>query len=306
MKVAIEKIILFIVVSVLAYVLCIRLNQAIINNHNNEVSFEIYSYVLSLLLTLGFSIQALLDSSEQKNEIKHQREKLQKVTSHLEEISKSLPTAYIGKFPKHLTEIRKLVEQAHKDFSIMVDCVDYGSFSAPPLHEELLKSIMDARGKNVNVQILLCGDEQHISRSSPFFGKDYLTLLNETAFVECLNAYLNFHPTFERPTNDSEFKKMLQDYQDSVWNKLKAAGVDKRYLQLKGNSTNPENYPGIFFWMEDDENAVFLLSHTGVEAQEIAFRTRDARLITEIFKKTFAENWKLAKAEKSNAPRPAP
>lgn len=286
------------------FLLSTYLQHIIENKKHNEVSFEVHSLFISILFAvigLIFSIRALADSDRQEKEIQgqrremeKQRKELEKATEHLVEISKSMSTACLGTFPKHLDEITKLVERSHSRLCIMADCVDYGSFSAPSLHESVLQSIKVARGKKpeVKVQILLCGDWQHFSRSSPYFGKKYEDLLTDPelkdAFVACLNNYLAYHPTFRRPSNDKDFIEMLQHYQASVWEQLNAVGVEKH--QLDSKLIESQNFPGVFFWMEDDVNAIFLLSHAGVKAQEIAFRTRDARLI-EIFKTIFDRHW---------------
>lgn len=103
-----------------------------------------------------------------------------------------MSTAYVGTFPKHLDEIAKLVERTNSRLCIMAECVDYGSFSAPKTYESVLQSIKAARGKRpeVKVQILLCGDWQHFSRSSPYFGRKYEDLLTDPEFVTCLNSYV--------------------------------------------------------------------------------------------------------------------
>ncbi len=77
------------------------------------------------------------------------------------------------------------------------------------------------------------------------------------------------------------------------------------YLEKKDNGWNDidiyegfhdgsRDNPGLFFWIQDEAEAVFLLSRTGATARGLAFRTRDAKLI-EIFKATFEE--KKAKSE---------
>jgi hypothetical protein len=82
---------------------------------------------------------------------------------------------------------------------------------------------------------------------------------------------------------------MMQDKQDSVWRDLEKHNVSKYEY-----SDDPNSYTGLFFWLEDDVEAVFLLSHTGTKTQGLAFRTRDAKLV-EIFKSTFDTKWEDCK-----------
>lgn len=80
------------------------------------------------------------------------------------------------------------------------------------------------------------------------------------------------------PTHDA-FGKMLMCHHKKVEKRLRDAGVD--IPQPFG----PETNPGLFFWLQDNLDAVFLLSHTGTTTRGLAFRTRDAKLI-EVFKST--------------------
>jgi hypothetical protein len=202
--------------------------------------------------------------------------------------SRQLPTRYIGAFPHHLNDIIELVEKSREKFCIMTDCVDYGSFSQAELHEKLIQLIANVIGqKRIDVQVVVSDKPAPISRSSPFFGKTFEVLCKSDGFLNCLKSYLEYHPEFVRPSNDDEFKSMLMRHHKQVDCFLRKAGA-----KIDSPKTF-ENNPGLFFWMGDDVDAVFLLSHTGTGTQGLAFRTRDAKLI-DIFKSTFAQ--KLAEA----------
>jgi hypothetical protein len=53
--------------------------------------------------------------------------------------------------------------------------------------------------------------------------------------------------------------------------------------------------PGLFFWLEDDEAAVFLFALTTDKTRGLAFRTRDAALL-KIFGSTFEEYWNASRS----------
>lgn len=260
--------------------------------------------IITLILTVAgivFGVSAIADSVKQAKETKYQRDKLEETTSNLKQISQALPTVYIGKFPKHLAAIKSIVENSYEQLCIMVDCVDYGSFSDPKLHDELLKSIINAKTNKpkLKVQILLCGKMQAITRNSPYFGKTFVELKKIPAFIDCLKYYVGLH-NIKEPDNGDRFFKMLDDYQKIVGKQLTDVGVEIKKIDKDKDQSVIKDYPGIFFWLEDKANAVFLLSYVGFEAQEIAFRTRDANL-TGIFTNTFEKHWENAeKIERSH------
>lgn len=249
--------------------------------------------------------------------------------AEMTEISNSLPTRYIDAFPNHLNDIIELVEKARRKFCIMTDCVDYGSFSDPECHEHLLKIIKNAedpenkdsvkKTHKIKVQILLCGEAEAISSSSPFYDlwkkseagdiASWKKLYESPKFKKCREGYFEFYKNNDRcikidvgPLNSglneipahAKFKEILMEHHNAVEKYLRAKsnGINevKVYEWEKGNRESP----GLFFWMQDDVEAVFLLSRTGATARGLAFRTRDATLI-EIFKSTFRA--KRAEAE---------
>jgi hypothetical protein len=267
---------------------------------SSHVVFPVISLILAIVGII-FGLRSLFDSYQQEI-------RLEKQHSELEVIAKSISTRYIGSFPNHLKDIGELAGHAEKTFCILADCVDYGSFSHPKLHDEVLEKIKAARAAGVVVRILIYCDPAPFSRSSPFFGKTYEELIADEklkgTFIKILDDYLLYHPDFKRPSTEKEFRQMMQEKQDSVWVDLERHNVLKQEY-----SDDPNSDTGLFFWLEDDVEAVFLLSHTGTKTQGLAFRTRDAKLV-EIFKSTFDTKWKecenkreqMAKAKAAKEP----
>jgi hypothetical protein len=220
----------------------------------------------------------------------------------IHEISHSLPTRYIGKFPDHLKEIIKLVECSQNKFCIMADCVDYGSFSDPELHRKMIRAIETAKTeRKVDVQILMCDDPQHLSRGSPFRPKwlaGWSVLYADREFRQCLNEYYELNPEFdpykskinEQEASKHYFQKMLMTHHAKIYSYLRKIHIPIYDWPYEKNLPEDEKVmTGLFFWMTDDTEAVFLLSHTGTTAPGLAFQTRDAKLI-ELFKSTFDLN----------------
>ncbi len=100
----------------------------------------------SKLLKLETSIQVQLDQlTEQAGELRR--------------LGKCLSTYRKGPFPKYLRQIGKLAKKAdpgdHLD--ILVDCLDYGSFFAPKVHQKVRDQICSAQQRGVVLRIIVCG-----------------------------------------------------------------------------------------------------------------------------------------------------
>jgi hypothetical protein len=209
--------------------------------------------------------------------------------TRLEVLAREMSTRYTGTFPKHLNGMVELVEHAHKNLRIMVDWVDYGSFSNPDMHQRLHGAIMKRlRGQfPIHVQIILLGvDQMPFSRSSPFYGKTFEQLTEDSEYNACVDSYHKYHHLAEAPTNIEEVRQMLLDAHERFQYELIDAGADIRKFRPRGNEALDWDAPGVFFWLEDDEAAVFLLSIGGNEQRGVAFRTRDANLL-KIFSAAF-------------------
>jgi hypothetical protein len=153
----------------------------------------------------------------------------------------------------------------------------------------------------VQVQILLHGQPTPISRSSQFYGKTFEALREDGHFDECLKSYLKSHHQTAMPTNDAEFRQMLSQAHQRFEYELLDAGVEINRLTAVeeggqgGSAGQPLEKPGLFFWLEDDEAAVFLFALTTDKTRGLAFRTRDAALL-KIFGSTFEEYWNASRS----------
>lgn len=226
----------------------------------------------------------------------------------MKEISRSMSTQYIGDFPMHIRDIIDLVKKTRERLWIMADCVDYGGFSAPKLHDDLVRAIEDASrrhlsGKKVEVTLLLYGDGAPISRGSPFFGYKFDELHAKEdsrapkelkkEFNHCLTNFLEWNNISTEPEDHEEFITMLKSHHKQVRDRLCSAGVDIVSVPESAEK------PGLFFWIGDGENAVFLLSHSGA-TQRLAFWTRDSKLV-DAFKSTFTKHEKQNSGAKTAA-----
>jgi hypothetical protein len=256
--------------------------------------------LVSFFIGIGGAIVGLFAFVHQLRGAKRQNAKMALVAGEMS-------THYIGTFPKHLDDIIALADRAHEKLCIMADCVDYGSFSAPDIHQKSLEAIIKCiRERRVKVQLVLHGEPVHISSSSPFYDKTFEQLKDDPQFMECLSSYLALHHQATRPTTDEEFRKMLLDAHERFQYLLLDAGAEIHKFKKKpdGQATRALEKPGVFFWLEDDEAAVFLLALTGNEARGLAFRTRDGTLL-KMFASTFTDYRKASDAIERGEPAKA-
>jgi len=74
----------------------------------------------------------------------------------------------VGRFPEHLLQITELVSDATDHIYVFGDCVDYGCFGAPKLHDRYMTAILDARTRGVSVTYLVWGPPQAFSAANKF------------------------------------------------------------------------------------------------------------------------------------------
>lgn len=226
--------------------------------------------------------------------------------AQMTEIARSVTTRYVGPFPDYLADVLDLARGARRRLWIMADCVDHGSFSDPVLFKSVRREIEDAaQNRDVSVQILVCGEPAPISRSSPWWGYTFEEALTKGGFKECLDFYCKYNhkKPEELPNDDATYRKMLLDDYEKVEKGFRTAGADIRPAAQPGPKAGAhqnDKEPGLFFWLQDDKEAVFILAHTGPNSQGLAFRTRDSSLI-KIIESTFQRNDPGASAKAGSA-----
>ena len=245
----------------------------------------------------------------------------------LEWMRHRVSTRFIGEFPDHLDKITQLIRGASVRVDSLADCVDYGSFFNPEAHETLIREIVDARQKrNVSVRMVICGLDapRPISTASRWSERTYRDQdqvrdrLEDPRFRERLSHYLGVIRT-----EATGFKSVyLEDYlkheggngavnkriQECVFDGQEFGATDadeaaieelllvrhKWFLERVttfGTATqvrkNKES-SGVFLWIVDGLEAVFLFVYPGADA--LAFTTRDPELIR-VFNSIFNEKF---------------
>jgi hypothetical protein len=222
-------------------------------------------------------------------------------TRQVKAIEYSLPTRYIDAFPHHLNDIIDLIARAKQSFFMLADCADYGVFSNPEAYDEMVQAIKKVQDQNkkqkkqIMIKIRICGQPQAISRSSEFWSEwqtsdgdlqAWLGLRENRHFAKRLREFYrhncdyikgdpissNFDPV---TCSREECENMLLSQHKRVENYFKNdLQIDVKPL------TFLDPLPGVFFWMKDNEEAVFVLSHTGgPRTQGMAFFTRDVNIL---------------------------
>jgi hypothetical protein len=237
--------------------------------------------------TLALALQGIIfgfyirwDSDRQRI-VTNQR--WRKQLEQMQEIAQSMSTRFIGSFPKHLGDIAEVVSHAADEVLIIADCVDYGSFSDPVGHRKLLDAIGMARDKSVTIRMLICAEPAAITVSSPHWETTFDEMSGTTEFEQYFDVV---YPGKPRPSNDREFKAILLEHHELVRKQLSDRGV-----KIEPLPQGVADKVGLFFWMEDMTDAVYLFANTGTRARGLAFRTRDAKFL-EILKDAFERNWR--------------
>ena len=157
----------------------------------------------------------------------------------------------------------------------MVDCVDYGSFFYPERQNEISANIISSLSREgtdslKEVRMLITADPpEPISRSSKFYGLTYEELKRYAEFENFLKTYRSKNQRYNAAPleNDTAFRDILQDRQQSVLDSLNTAGVNiyglngQRIIACKMPlQENPSLYIGhTFFWIADGKKLIFLI-----------------------------------------------
>lgn len=162
-----------------------------------HVSVDLVVSVIAMLLAVyGILLAARHDK------------KMGQQVREMADIAASIPTRATASFAEHLTCIGALIKKAdHGEFKILTDCADYGSFFDPKSHARVFEGIVGARGRGVDVQILVGGPLRHITGSSEFADQEFDQLRKTRRFKLRLDVYLEYL----RAETDREFERWLAD-----------------------------------------------------------------------------------------------
>ena len=67
---------------------------------------------------------------------------VEKTNHNLLDISQSMSTKFVGRFPNHISDIRRLLESAENSVSIVCDLLGYGYYSSPEQYQEYRAAVL--------------------------------------------------------------------------------------------------------------------------------------------------------------------
>ncbi len=147
----------------------------------------------------------------------HDRD-LNEQVANLERLEASLSTRRTAAFPAYLGEIGNLARTAYH-LDIMTDCLDYGSFFAPEVHQEVHDAILATAKRTKNVRILVCGEVPEALTSpsgqkiedypnAAELVKEYCSVLRRDAgFVGWITRLRSANDPFLKEISESWFKR---------------------------------------------------------------------------------------------------
>lgn len=190
-----------------------------------------------------------------------------KLKRNVFEITSSLSTRFIGRFPVILADIESVVRNANEGVKILVDVAAYGHYSNPIAFNRLEACLKEQVRRGRPVQMLVHDGEAYKHyRERVYPESDFKRERNRNRFNDFFSA-----PPFPKPTTWESFQARLADEQERHLQSFHASGVQIRIMKRPSQ---------ILIWLADDKEAVF--SFLRSTHHEVSFLTRDGKVITEM------------------------
>lgn len=222
--------------------------------------------VFGALGVLGV-ICAVVQFSDARNTIRSIKGIGHDLSASTERLEEQLSTRRIGKFPDFMPKIVELLRSATESVVIFVDFPAYGEFSKPEAFKEYAEVI---EVKSSLIQLLCLDDDARRKLTTDQVSnhpQDDWKGSNEDRIRE----FLDFHDSpyeFETLERDA-FVQLLAAGDTNTLNE--EFGAAERWVT---KAAMP-----LYFWIVDDEEAVFALAQLEPDALEVGFRTSDADMI---------------------------
>jgi hypothetical protein len=247
-------------------------------NHLSEIANSSAAHVLELLIAIVAIYLAFKHERDLAREVRSVQElkkALEVQVGHIGEIRNSLPTKREGMFPDYLPKITSMLAESKHTIVICCDYPAYGSYSAPGIffkYEQTLERQLNDPKKKVKVAFLdeavrqkrvdadfLLTEPAHWVAWKKKEGAKLLTYL----------AHTDRKITVETLTSP-EFVAMINDEDQRLIDHWRHLADDIELL---------DRMCPIYFWLVDDEQAVFAIPDLRARAVEHGFYTCDPHLI---------------------------
>jgi hypothetical protein len=209
--------------------------------------------------------------------------KLTSLTALTTDLTSTVQTRAIGRFPDNLRPIIDLIGRAKSTILIATDVSSYGQLSNPRECRNYYSAIIAAAARGGKVQLIAySGQRSDAERRNQFAEyvrlgptKGYEKLAGEPRW----KAFTAAHPFGMISTLDEAFDALL--YSDLAFRR----NVSEQAVTVHELADSGQSLP-VFFWLRDTEEAIFSLFTVGERSREISFRTVD-QSITEVLVSTF-------------------
>ena len=195
------------------------------------------------------------------------------------EISKSLSTRYLGKFPKDFGEIINHIDESNKSLKIIVDFATYGHYSNPAMYQKYLNKLqVILNDRNIKVQMIVYNEENRNYSRETWFPDKFENIIKTESYKEYTNRYNIVNKFY----NKNDLFLFLEKENMKIMNKnIPFSKIDI----IEG-----KNRYNIFAWIVDDEKLIFsMYVENGENPEEVYFYSQDSKIV-EGFVKYFEIN----------------
>jgi len=231
------------------------------------------------------------------------------------ELTDSISTRYIGEFPKHLSDINKMIDKAEKEIIIFQDVIGYGIFSQPKEFHKFMTTLVQKNAIPITIKVCIYTSKLYEeTREYQFIGFEdaynYKKLKNsdssaasemrEKLFIKKKNEnkfkksrYENFVNFFSKNAGNLNYDKDsviykivtgLPSYENITYDVFNdALSKIQNYLflyckeYLKFSIEPVDRMHVMNCWMIDGKKAIFGFP-INYNADEITFTTNDAHI----------------------------
>jgi hypothetical protein len=180
-------------------------------------------------------------------------------------------TKYIGSFPDNMDDINSLLDRSHQELLVLVDYPGYGLYSKPDKFEDYIKKIIKLRQttplQRVRMLIYSSRVQEMKFKQEQFEKESWEKIKADPRFKALFGTY---HIEMETPKTYDSFINSILTLQAQTEKKLCNNGVEIEHIDQSS---------AIFFWLEDENSAVFAINNRAGANRELSFNTRDGKLI---------------------------
>jgi type II secretory pathway pseudopilin PulG len=253
----------------------IALSIVVFKYPESQHIIEIAAGVLAVI-TLILAIRQYFDAAKHTTTLESYSKTLQTYANHLDAISQSLSTRYLGAYPDYLPDITALIENIHRQLTIFCDVPAYGRVRAADYYYNYKQTIERKLGK-----------------------KDFCIQFIHLNEVELTKVFYEQYPHHEWPNWKDSHKELVEDFLEGTsYSVDNIPYEDFLRLNMKCNTDLIKNEDvfnhsrvereeshlpiSMCFWIRDkDQEAIFtLINFTGTgDVEEFGFYTVDGSLI---------------------------